>query len=89
MRIALIGLATVGALVLGAETASAQYWTGSAAWCTTPRGSGDFWHCSYHTRAQCLASAHGLGLGCSPNPSAQWDRIEGRRGGRPSQQNWR
>ena len=92
MRIALIGLAAVaGALVFGVQPGSAQFWQGRGTWCTVPPVGGGTWHCGYYSEAQCRASASGLNLGCSRNPSEQWDRIDGKRKGKgkSSQQEWR
>jgi hypothetical protein len=58
-------------------------WRQSAPWCANLGGGWGF-DCSYHTLAQCLATARGLGGSCAPNPRAfyraerfkrqRWDR---------------
>jgi hypothetical protein len=67
MRVIAIGLVTVvAALSVSVEPSSAQ----NRRWCTE-RGIGSFSipNCAYDTLGQCRASASGLGLHCTENPS--------------------
>jgi hypothetical protein len=66
-------------VVLGAEPAAAQYWQGKGSWCIVPPAGGGTWDCSYYSEQQCLATASGRRGTCSRNPSAEWDRREGKK----------
>jgi len=73
MRLASIAvLAVAAALAAGLQPAGAVH---NDRYCLRGQGGGE--DCSYHTRAQCAASAHGLGGRCIENP-----RWRTRRGGR-------
>jgi len=73
MRLAFLAvLAIAAALAAGLQPAGAVH---NDRYCMQGRSAED---CSYHTRAQCMASAHGLGGRCFQNP--RWHAP--RRGGR-------
>ncbi len=65
-----LGLAIAfGAILVALDATSAARadWRQAAPWCAY-LGGGWGYDCSYHTLAQCLATARGLGGHCSPNP---------------------
>jgi hypothetical protein len=69
MRIALLGMATVCALVTTVQPGTAQESFFNSRYCAQGgRGSG-LMDCSYNTMAQCRASASGLGRYCVENPN--------------------
>jgi hypothetical protein len=75
-RIILAGLTLVAAAtVFEVPSAQAQVSTSRNPWCIRDgvlgRGT---WDCSYHNRAQCEASAHGVGGFCTTNPNYRGGR---------------
>jgi Protein of unknown function (DUF3551) len=73
MRLSIAALAIAAALAAGLQPADAIH---NARYCMQGRSGGT--DCAFHTRQQCLASAHGLGGHCIENP--RWHRP--RQGGR-------
>ena len=70
MRVILASLAAVIAiLTVDVPSAGAQPGNPTRPYCLRDgiNGAG-MWDCSYYSMAQCLATAHGSGGSCQPNP---------------------
>ena len=76
MRLILASLAAaITILSVNVETASAQPGNPYRPYCLRDGigGSGS-WDCSYYSMQQCLATQHGVGGSCQPNPWYQGPR---------------
>jgi hypothetical protein len=62
--------AVVVAAALDARTAGTAGARPPAPWCANLGGRDGGWDCSYHSFAQCMATARGLSGNCQPNPWA-------------------
>jgi hypothetical protein len=69
MRIVSLAVLTMG-MALAAERAPAQTYAPGVPVCmhVVQWGGGDYYDCSYHTMAQCAASASGRAAQCDLNP---------------------
>ena len=81
MRSIVLTMAAAAAVLAAeAQPAHAQFSSSRNPWCIRDgvfgRGT---WDCSYHNQQQCLASAHGAGGWCIPNPNYEPPRSKQRR----------
>jgi hypothetical protein len=76
MRLLIAGLvAAISILTVSVQTASAQTGGTTRPYCLRDGVNGPgMWDCSYMSMEQCLATAHGNGGSCQPNPWYQGPR---------------
>jgi hypothetical protein len=69
MRLILASLAAAAAIVTAnVDIASAQPGNPHRPFCLRDSAGPGTWDCSYYSMAQCLATQHGVGGSCQPNP---------------------